>query len=203
MPRFVDYDPLFGAAYFMVTCESKKFYELPNLEGEEWKDVEGFEGYYQVSSEGRLKSLERTIKVRGFERFIDEKILVWTMDRRGYHRVLVSKKGKQSNRAAHRLVATAFIPNPENKKTVNHKNGIKTDNRVENLEWNTNYENIGHAIANELIKKGVKKRKLSIDQVKEIKYGCHNMLHREIAAMYGINQDSIWSIRSGKTWKNI
>ena len=96
-----------------------------------WEECEGD---YQVSNSGRMKSLKH-----GKERFLKP---VQTPG--GYQQVCLYN-GKAKRDLVHRLVARAFIPNPENKRTVNHKNGIKTDNRVDNLEWATYSENCLHA----------------------------------------------------------
>ncbi len=102
-----------------------------------WKDVDGFEGIYQVSNLGRVKSFWSKNK----------NILKPYKDHEGYYQVkLVRYSGaKSKNKRIHRLVAIAFIPNPENKPTVNHKKGIKLDNRVNELEWATYSENHLHA----------------------------------------------------------
>ena len=121
-----------------------------NIEIEEiWKDVVGFEGLYKVSSTGLVKRLQRAIYQTNngtiYKHLFKEKIRKQVIDRHGYLTVQLHKNKSVKHCTVHRLVALAFIPNPENKSTVNHKNGIKTDNRVENLEWNTHSENVQHS----------------------------------------------------------
>ncbi len=119
---------------------------------EKWKDIQGYEGMYQVSNMGRVKSLERITKFknRDYTRIEQEKILTPAKHHKGYLKAQLRKNGKNKAFFIHRLVAQSFIPNPENKSTVNHKNGIKTDNRVENLEWMSNQENMKHAYDNNI-----------------------------------------------------
>ena len=104
---------------------------------ENWKDIQGYEGFYQVSNLGRIKSLERDVyNYRGtLINHIEEKILVQSLDRYGYQCVNLYKNGECKKMRVLRLVAEAFIPNPENKPMVNHKNEVKNNNVVENLEW--------------------------------------------------------------------
>jgi hypothetical protein len=107
------------------------------MQTEVWKPVVGFEGLYEVSNLGRVKSLKRTT-TSGRE-------LVQSLNR-GYKYVVLSKNGKQYNAKVHRLVAESYIPNPEGKKEVNHIDGNKANNAVENLEWATASENSRHAM---------------------------------------------------------
>jgi len=112
-----------------------------------WKDIKGYEGLYQVSNLGRVKSLDRMVKVYGKRKMkIDEKILKPAIKRDGYCTVTLLNQGKRKYSRIHRLVAQQFIKNDYNKPEVNHKNGIKTDNRLENLEWMTTQENQNHSI---------------------------------------------------------
>jgi hypothetical protein len=104
-----------------------------------WKDITGYEGLYKVSSYGRIKSL---IDHYGNERVL---ILKNIVNDRGYLRVNLYKLGKIKTLKVHRIVAIEFIPNPDKKKQVNHIDGIKINNYISNLEWNTGHENIKHS----------------------------------------------------------
>jgi hypothetical protein len=110
-----------------------------------FKDIIGYEGLYQISNLGNVKSLK-------FKKHI---ILKGGIDLSGYKIVsLRDSNKKQSTKTVHRLVALSFLKNPENKLTVNHINGIKTDNNLINLEWNTYTENMNHSFKNGLRKIG-------------------------------------------------
>lgn len=103
---------------------------------EKWRDIEGYEGIYQVSNEGRVKTLGRTVTYRsGKIRYFEPKILSQHYDKDGYCQVSFCIDGKSYQKKVHRLVAQAFIPNPNNYPMVNHKDECKTNNFVENLEW--------------------------------------------------------------------
>jgi hypothetical protein len=118
-----------------------------------WKDVDGFEGLYQVSNTGFVKSLYRRVLCRGGKyRSICERILKPSLLGRGYQYVVLRRDGASMNRLVHRLVAETFIPNVPCKPQVNHKNGVKLDNTVENLEWCTSSENNQHAYDTDLIR---------------------------------------------------
>lgn len=111
---------------------------LEDMPGEEWRDIPGWEGYYQISNLGRVKSVSHT-NFQG--KTFKTRILRQTIGTKGYFRVRLYDKGKQCGFHVARLVALAFIGNPDGKPTIDHINGDKSDNRVENLKWATHHEN--------------------------------------------------------------
>lgn len=121
---------------------------LEDMEGEVWKDIKGYEGFYQVSNMGRIKSLN-------YNRTKKHRILKQSTSRKEYLSVQLNVIKPPKACLVHRLVAVAFIPNPEGKPSVDHKNTIITDNRVENLRWMTQREQIND---NVLTCERVKKR---------------------------------------------
>lgn len=118
---------------------------------EEWKKVEGFEGFYEVSNFGNVRSLN-------YHNWGIVKNLTPVVDRYGYERVCLTKNGKQFNRLVHRLVATAFVENPNDLPQINHLNEIKTDNRVVNLEWCSAKENTNHGTRNQRMSQSKKNK---------------------------------------------
>ena len=129
------------------------------MKDEVWKDVKGYEGLYQISNYGKLKSLERKYKKvdrRTNKEYLyiqKERILKKRIDKKGYIHYDLNKDGITKEYKAHRLVAQAFIPNIYNKKQINHKDMNKLNNNVENLEWCTNSENQLHSYKNNLNRK--------------------------------------------------
>jgi len=121
-----------------------------------WKDVSGYEGLYEVSNLGRVKS--------------KRKIISSVDDGKGYPRLHLSKDGKAKSFRVHRLVAEAFIPNPDCFPIVNHKDGNKENNTVENLEWCTQLENVEHAYINGFSTRNVPRPVKSIDMHGNVQY---------------------------------
>lgn len=115
------------------------------MEQEIWKDIKGYEGLCQASDCGKIRSLERFIETsHGVKRLMKGTVKKELDNGNGYMYIRINKEGKSKHFYVHRIIAETFIPNPENKPQVNHRNGIKDDNRVENLEWCTVQENQRH-----------------------------------------------------------
>lgn len=153
-----------------------------------WKDIEGYENKYQVSNLGRIKSLKNRYGYR-------EKILNPPLTKKGYKRITLTLNGKKKNYMIHRLVAQAFIPNPNNLPQVNHIDGNKTNNRVNNLEWCTNGENQIHAWKNGL-NKGATGMFLGANNPRSKKVLCVTTGEefgsiREVTRVYGIDRHDI------------
>jgi len=118
-----------------------------------WKPIPEYETLYEASTKGNIRSISRNVNSGKFKIFRHGRILKKILHKVGYHHLDLCKDEKKKKRYVHRLVAITFIENPENKRTVNHINGIKTDNRVENLQWCTHSENTIHAYKTGLLKK--------------------------------------------------
>lgn len=132
---------------------------------EEWKPVVGYEGLYEVSSMGRVKSLKRTITGKNGQIYeVEEKLLTQSTITGGYLYVTLSDHGECRSYPVHRLVATAFIPNPGNLSDVNHKNENKTNNSVDNLEWMSHKDNLNYGTYKERMALAVSKPVSQIDK---------------------------------------
>ena len=153
---------------------------------EEWRDITGYEGSYQISNLGQVKSLNRTDTTG---RSVKEKILKGTLNKDGYLCVDFKKDGKRKSFRVHRLVAEAFIPNFENKPCVDHINTIRDDNRVENLRWVTHKENVNNVISKERYSEARKGEKNPMYGVH--RYGEKSPNLGSLVARYDLNMDLI------------
>lgn len=176
---------------------------------EMWKDVTGYEGIYQVSNTGRIKKLYREwVGSTGGKRFTNEKILPPHFSKFGYNHHIFIKEGKPKDLRVCRLVAIAFVPNPDNKPFVNHIDGNKANDSASNLEWNTRSENDRHAFANGLRSgmKGSKNGMAKIDEkiVLEIrKLYSSGSNTRVLADRFKLSIDHIGNIVKRRIWKHL
>lgn len=163
-----------------------------------WKSIEGYEGLYEVSNLGEVRNQSKVLAQR---------------TNMGYKYITLYKEGKTSSKAIHRLVAIAFIPNTENKPEVNHKDGDKQNNHIDNLEWCTPSENSYHAYATGLKKprkassQPNENAKLTKEQIFEIRNryvkGCKLNGSGALAKDYGISRSHASRIATNKTWKGV
>ena len=172
-----------------------KFYPLTvdDLDGEVWKSAPYCSDYH-LSNFGRVKSF-----YKGKVTILKPKLSIG-----GYLGVQLSKNGKKQKFYTHRLVAQAFIPNPDNKPEVNHQDGHKMNCFVGNLEWATGSENIRHAFATGLAKDSEEHHlaKLTNEQVEYIRNNPDGLTQYQLAAKFGTIQGVISAVRLGKTYKN-
>ena len=177
---------------------------------ERWAPMPNFEKFYEVSNFGNVRSKDRLVLSKnGTKRLFKGKDLTLSLNNIKYFTICakIREMGANKTLTVHRLVALAFIPNPENKPQVNHINGIKTDNRVENLEWVTATENLNHAFKMGLLadKNAFEypNTTLTRDQVLEIRELFKTKTNKEIAHKYNVSKEIISKLKNGRTYKNI
>jgi hypothetical protein len=170
-----------------------------------WKDIKGYEGIYMISSLGRVKSLEKKSKNHsGFFKTLKEKTLKTHISKTGYYVVDLKLNCYRKTFKIHRLLAIHFLEKPDGKDFVNHKNGIKIDNNLSNLEWCTIKENNLHAVKTGLRNDlGVnnKNSKLSVEDVFYIRNS--NLKVSDLAIKFDMNQSTIYKLKRGVTYKTI
>lgn len=181
----------------LAFAEFIKLYPLTtdDLDGEEWRDIEGYDGY-QVSSFGRVKSfLHNTPRILK-PRIINNEYLV----------AVLVKSGKEKSFSVHRLVAIAFIPNPDNKPQVNHIDGCKLNACLSNLEWATPSENGKHAFNTGLSKNARggddSQSKLTNEQARYVRDNPENLTTNKLAERFGVSRSIIIKIQRGQSYKD-
>lgn len=174
---------------------------MPNEPEEIWADIAGYEGSYQVSNLGKVRSLDRVEHSDVWKRRARcGKELSAIKKRTGYMSVNLYKDGKMRTYCVHRLVAAAFIDKKPGDTQVNHKNGNKTDNRASNLEWCTGSENVKHAF-DVLKRKPSGHKRFSDSQIIEIRSSSKSQ--RDIADEYGISRSMVGLIKQGKAYREV
>jgi len=163
---------------------------------EEWKDIPDYDRKYQASTLGRVKS---SMPHNGTL----ERILRQHTTKKGYLGCGLYKDRKRTSFQVHRIIAYTYHPNPLNLPEVNHKKGIKIDNRPCAIEWSTHGDNISHAVENSLIQKGEKCHgvKLTEKEVLEIRASNHDA--KFLSIKYNISKNTIWQIRRKAIWTHI
>ena len=176
---------------------------------ETWRDVVDYEGYYQVSNLGGVRSLDRKARLRDLTRTCPGMVLKQTAVQLGsiqYYKVSLSVKNTIKHKLVHRLVAQTFIPNPKNKEQVNHIDFNGLNNRLENLEWTTPKENSRHSMHRYIPPAGERngQSKLTTEDVLEIrKKDLVECNKKKLARDYGVCVRSIDNIITRATWRHI
>ncbi len=173
-----------------------------------WKPVVGHEGYYEVSNKGNIRSLDRiNMTKRGYFEKRKSRSMKIMITKLGYHRVTFKKNNVDYTVFVHRVVAMAFIPNPDNKPQVNHKDLCKTNNHADNLEWNTALENIRHCknLKANCFGENHYKAVVGIEIVKEMRYVYMSQLYsfKELAFIYKMSLFNARKIITGDGWRNV
>lgn len=157
---------------------------------EEWKPIKDYEDYYEINQWGNVRRKPIEKRKRKHTPVFIRKSLSTRINNFGYVEVRLSKNGKTSTKFIHKLLAQVYIPNRANKPQINHKNGIKHDNRLENLEWVTNSENMLHAYSKGLLKKVLRP---VVDNCSNIEYSNA----KEAAKQCGINYFTLRNYLNG------
>jgi hypothetical protein len=177
---------------------------MNNLQNEQWRPVPGFEGLYSVSDHGRVRGEARIVRhFSGGPRRVTEKLMKPTRTTWGYLSIILSKEDKHTRFPMHRLVLLAFVGQPKGKMDACHKDGCKTNNRLENLRWDTRAGNMQDVIAAGKSNRGERcpTHKLQESEIAVIRFDPRT--HSAIAAQYGVAQSTITRIKNGRRWAHV
>lgn len=183
-------------------------YAIESLPQEQWKSIPGFEGFYEISSFGRVRSLERTMKNKhGTSSRVPAIMLRPDFGQDGYARVSLHCDGMLRRESVHRLVARQFLDGIHERRQVNHKDGNKQNNRADNLEWVTARENVLHAWRMGLCMPVAGEQngnsKLSERDVAIVmSAAARDVPSREISRVFNITEAAVSAIIRGKSWKS-
>jgi len=191
---------------FMYNYKNPEFYQLEDFYNEIWRNIKGYEGYYQISNYGRVKSLKRAIKQGRRYVTVNEKIIKPFLTKNGYLRVNLSKNGKDSFLLIGRIVLSTFKSNKKGL-VCHHINGNKLDNRINNLFWisrskHTEFHNYYNPRNNKGERNG-RSKLLSKDIMKIKLLFLNGLSYKEISRFYNVKPYAIGSILRRRTWKHI
>lgn len=178
---------------------------------EKWKDIKGYEGAYQISSLGKVKSLSRTARIGyNFFRKMIEKILKASIDGAGYYQIRLSINRTVKSYRIHRLIAEHFILNPRMNVCINHKDGNKLNNKIDNLEWCTYSENMIHSLEKGLRKPPTneshgmaKLNRFQVQRIRLIKEIMPKITKKALGKLFNMSEGGISGILGYKVWKKI
>lgn len=172
----------------------------------EWKDIPGWEGFYQASTEGEIRSLTRQLTQQGphgpYTRTFNGRVLTAAKYRNGYLFVVLSRQGiKPKQCLIHRLVALAFLGVPSVNQEVCHVNGIRNDNRLCNLRWDTRKNNHADKVLHGTAMIGEKNPQAKLTEFKVIEIRQSSLTQKELAEIHGVSISTISEIRNRKSWR--
>jgi hypothetical protein len=177
---------------------------------ENWKEIKDYEGLYECSTHGRVRTVARVVICRnGMPKSVRQKILTPHFNSNGYLWVYLWKNRVKRFWLVHRLIALSFVANPDNKPFVNHKSGSKTDNVPDLLEWSTRKENVAHAFATGLMSHAGERNsqsKLTAEKVRQIRSECPpgTRITFVLAENYGISKRRLHDvINDPSCWKDV
>lgn len=178
------------------------------MDNEIWKDINGYEGFYQASNMGRIRSLDRKIYCRGFKKQKTSKGRILSTKKTAglYPKVTLSVNGQVKYFKVHKLIAKTFLEQTSSKHQVNHLDGDKTNNNLENLAWVSAKENIAHARTSGLIidkpRKGI--RRLNLAEVVFFKIMKEEgFSYQRIGDILDVSRCTVSDAVTGRTWKHL